>query len=87
MEATPELGDTVSVDPLELIRARQWYRNGLARSAREGAGLSQVEFAQGLGITPGAVSRWEATGKGARVPQGRHAIAALRLLEAIVARQ
>jgi DNA-binding transcriptional regulator YiaG len=83
----PEQDEATAVDPLELIRARQMYRSGMARTIRIGAGLNLTDFSHGLGLTPGAVCRWESSGPKSRIPRGRHAVAALRLLEAIVERQ
>jgi transcriptional regulator with XRE-family HTH domain len=51
----------------EVTWARRLAKNGTARLIREGAGLSTVELARELGVSPGAVSLWE---RGRRVPRG-----------------
>ena len=44
----------------EVVWARRLARSGGARVIREGAGLSASEVARLIGVTPGAVSRWNA---------------------------
>jgi len=39
--------------------ARRLAKNGGARAIREGANFSASEVARELGVTPGAVCRWE----------------------------
>jgi transcriptional regulator with XRE-family HTH domain len=54
----------------EVVWARRLARSGGARVIREGAGLSASEVARLIGVTPGAVSRWE---RGLRVPRSGEA--------------
>jgi transcriptional regulator with XRE-family HTH domain len=53
------------------VGAVVWVRraagNGSARAIREGAGLTVSEVARELGVSAGAVSRWE---RGQRMPRG-----------------
>ena len=65
----------------EVTWARRLARNGVARLIREGAGLSTVELAQELGVTPGAVSMWE---RGRRVPRGDVAERYARVLRELI---
>jgi transcriptional regulator with XRE-family HTH domain len=51
-----------------VVWVRRLARNGGARAIREGAGISASEVARLIGVTPGAVSRWE---RGTRVPRGK----------------
>jgi DNA-binding transcriptional regulator YiaG len=66
----------------QVARVRKLVRSGQVRSIRMAAGLSQVEVAELLGVTPSAVCRWEA---GARMPHGDVAIRYLELLMALAA--
>jgi transcriptional regulator with XRE-family HTH domain len=54
----------------QVVWIRRLARNGGARAIREGAGLSVSEVARSIGVTPGAVSRWE---RGMRVPRSDEA--------------
>ena len=65
---------------LELAEARRLLRSGEARDIRVAAGLSQPEIARSIGVTPGAVSRWET---GERRPVGEPAIAYAELLRSL----
>ncbi len=61
------------MDNLELlIEGRAAVRSGRGRELRLLAGLSQAELAELVGVTPAAISRWEA---GDRRPTGDRAIA------------
>jgi transcriptional regulator with XRE-family HTH domain len=51
----------------QIVWVRRLARNGNARQIREGTGLSASEVARELGVSPGAVSRWE---RGQRAPRG-----------------
>jgi DNA-binding transcriptional regulator YiaG len=62
---------------LELAEARRLLRSGEARDIRLRAGLSQTEVARSVGVTAGAVSRWET---GSRRPVGEAAVRYARLL-------
>jgi len=50
----------------EVAWIRRLARSGTARSIREAAGISVRELAGELGVSPGAVSRWE---RGQRSPR------------------
>lgn len=63
-----------------LIEARAAVNSGRAARIRELAGLSQAEIAELVGVTPAAISRWEA---GERRPTGDRAIAYGRALRRI----
>ena len=63
-----------------LIEARAAAGNGRAARIRELAGLSQAEVADLIGVTPAAISRWEA---GERRPTGERAVAYGRVLRQI----
>jgi transcriptional regulator with XRE-family HTH domain len=54
------------VDVEAVVWTRRVARNGGARAIREGAGLTASEVARELGVTTGALSRWE---RGQRVPR------------------
>jgi predicted transcriptional regulator len=71
-------------DPLDLIKVRGLYRNGAAKDIRVGGGLSLGELGAAAGLSAAAICRYE---NGSRIPRGRSAIALLRLLEAVLARQ
>jgi DNA-binding transcriptional regulator YiaG len=60
-----------------LIEVRAAINSGRAARVRELAGLSQSEVAQLVGVTPAAISRWEA---GERRPTGPRALAYGRVL-------
>jgi transcriptional regulator with XRE-family HTH domain len=63
-----------------LIEVRQAIASGRAARIRELAGLSQQEIAGLVGVTPAAVSRWEA---GDRRPTGERALSYGRVLRRI----
>jgi transcriptional regulator with XRE-family HTH domain len=68
-----------------IVEARELLRSGRAARIRIEAGLSQSELARALGVSPGAVCRWEA---GSRLPREREAVRFARLnrqLSAMVA--
>lgn len=65
---------------LELAEARRLLLSGEARAVRVAAGVSGSELARSIGVTPGAVSRWE-TGK--RRPTGPAASAYAALLTSL----
>ncbi|MGH2787214.1 MAG: helix-turn-helix domain-containing protein [Actinomycetota bacterium] len=65
----------------ELAWVRRLCRSGQARAIRE-AHLSQVEAALSVGVSPAALSRWEA---GLRVPQGEAAVRYAALLRSLLA--
>ena len=65
---------------LELAEARRLMRSGEARSIRVAGGLSLSEIARSIGVTPGAVSRWET---GDRRPVGESAMAYAELLTSL----
>jgi transcriptional regulator with XRE-family HTH domain len=60
-----------------LMEARTAAGSGRGRRIRQAAGLSQAELAAVVGVSPVAISRWEA---GDRRPHGAAAIAYARLL-------
>lgn len=66
-----------------LIEVRQAIASGRAARLRELAGLSQQEVAELVGVTPAAISRWEADD---RRPTGGRAIAYARVLRRIAER-
>ena len=73
----------MSAEDLQLlIEVRQAIATGRAARVRELAGLSQAEVASLVGVTPAAVSRWEA---GIRRPTGGQALAYARALRQITA--
>ncbi len=39
--------------------AREWINRGIARSIREGSGLTKGDVARTLGVSRSAVDRWE----------------------------
>jgi transcriptional regulator with XRE-family HTH domain len=49
-----------------VVWIRRLAQNGGARAIRQGAGISLSEAARAIGVTPGAVSRWE---RGQRTPR------------------
>jgi len=63
-----------------LIEVRAAVQGGRAARVRELAGLSQAEVAALVGVTPAAISRWEA---GERRPTGPRAVAYGRVLRRI----
>lgn len=65
---------------LELAEARSLLRSGEARRIREAREISLSEIARGIGVTPGAVSRWET---GERRPVGESALAYAELLTSL----
>jgi transcriptional regulator with XRE-family HTH domain len=54
------------MDVEQVVWVRRLASNGGARAIREGAGVSASEVARLIGVTPGAVSRWE---RGHRIPR------------------
>jgi transcriptional regulator with XRE-family HTH domain len=52
-------------------------KDGRLTELRQASGLSQSDVARGLGVSPSAVSRWEA---GKSRPKAAHALALLTLL-------
>ena len=67
-------------DLLLLAETRRMAKDGRARSVRTTAGLSQTEVGQAVGVTAGAVSRWE---RGERLPRTDAAMRYARLLDAL----
>jgi len=65
---------------IELIEARRLLRSGEARKIRLAAGLSQTEISRSVGVSAGAVSRWES---GSRRPVGEPAMAYAGLLKSL----
>jgi transcriptional regulator with XRE-family HTH domain len=63
-----------------LVEGRAAARSGRGARLREAAGLSQAQLAELAGVTPAAVSRWEA---GERRPTGRRAIAYAQALRRV----
>jgi DNA-binding transcriptional regulator YiaG len=63
--------DVTAREVLELAATRRLLRSGEARRIRLDAGLSQTEIARSVGVTAGAVSRWET---GSRRPVGEAAV-------------
>lgn len=66
---------------VEVTWARRCAKSGLARAVREGAGMSTVEMARELGVSPGAVGAWE---RGERVPRPDAAEKYSRLLRDLI---
>lgn len=60
-----------------LIEVRDAAQSGRARRLRLAAGLAQADIAGAIGVTPAAVTRWEA---GDRRPHGAPAVAYAQLL-------
>jgi len=48
-----------SGDLIDLQQGREMARNGVAKMAREAAGLSLREMAEPLGTSPSTILRWE----------------------------
>lgn len=67
-------------DVLELSRVRDAVLSGRAIELRETARLTQGEIARAIGVSPAAVSRWEA---GERSPRGEPARRYGALLDAL----
>ena len=65
---------------IELTEARRLLRSGEARRIRLDAGLSQPEIARTIGVTAGAISRWETC---SRRPIGAAALAYAELLTSL----
>ena len=68
-------------DTALLIEGRVAAMSGRGKDVREAVGLTQSDIARMVGVTPAAVSRWEA---GGRLPTAKCAISygrALRQLE------
>ena len=63
---------------VELARVRRLTRTGEARRIRLRYGLSLTEIANAVGVSPGAISRWE---HGQRRPTGDHALVYADLLD------
>lgn len=63
-----------------LVNAREAAATGRGRAIREAAGLTQGELARAIGVTPGAVNRWEA---GTRKPTGESALRYARILRVL----
>ena len=68
-ESKPRLSD--------LVLARQLLASGEGRRIREAAGISERQLAAQVGVTVGALSRWETRGRRPRVAH------ALKYLEAV----
>jgi len=62
---------------VELVRVRRLARTGEARRIRLQSGLSLAEIADAVGVSVGAVSRWE---NGQRRPTGDRALVYADLL-------
>jgi DNA-binding transcriptional regulator YiaG len=60
------------------VRVARWVRKGRLAELREGAGLSQGDFARALGVSQSSVSRWES---GDVVPRARRAADIVELLD------
>jgi transcriptional regulator with XRE-family HTH domain len=60
-----------------LIEGRAAVTSGRGTRIRETAGLSQSELARLVGVTPAAISRWEA---GERTPSGESAVSYAKAL-------
>jgi DNA-binding transcriptional regulator YiaG len=75
-----------TLDPVALARVRDLVHSGANRAIRRAARVSQSEVAAHCGVTVGAVSRWESTGKHKRIPRGLPAVLYLELLERLMAR-
>jgi DNA-binding transcriptional regulator YiaG len=58
---------TKEIDLAALRWVRVAAKSGQARAIREGAGISQPELAERVGVSHAAISRWES---GHRVPRG-----------------
>ena len=63
-----------------LVEVRTAVASGRAARIRELAGLSQAELAELVGVTPAAISRWEA---GERRPTGERALAYAKALRRV----
>jgi DNA-binding transcriptional regulator YiaG len=76
--------DTSTIDDAtHLARVRALVRSGAALRIRIDAGLSLAEVAATVGVTTGAISRWE---RRKRSPHGGPALRYLELLEALLER-
>ena len=65
---------------LDLAEARRLASSGDGRRIREAHGLSLAEVGSAVGVSPGAVSKWE---HGQRRPFGKPAVAYARLLRVL----
>jgi transcriptional regulator with XRE-family HTH domain len=63
-----------------IVEARDAAQSGRAARLRRAAGVSQSELAIAIGVTPSAISRWEA---GQRHPRGKQAAAYALALRAL----
>ena len=74
--------DLPSADSLEglllLVQARDLAASGRGAQLRQGAGLSQTELAETIGVTGAALCRWEG---GGRRPTGEAALRYARVLQ------
>ncbi|MGZ5212351.1 MAG: helix-turn-helix domain-containing protein [Actinomycetota bacterium] len=69
------------MDTIEELRwARRLAESGSARVLRQGAGLSLMEVAREIDVTPSAISRWE---RGLRRPHGEPALRWAALLRGL----
>ncbi len=64
-------------DLIDARLGREWINRGIARSIREGSGLTKGDVARALGVSRSAVDRWES---GERRPRTEVAAAYGRLL-------
>jgi DNA-binding transcriptional regulator YiaG len=76
---TDSAGSATS-DVVLLMEARDAARSGRGARLRQAAGLSQRELASAIGVTSGAVCRWES---GDRRPGGEAAHAYARVLRTL----
>jgi DNA-binding transcriptional regulator YiaG len=74
---------TSATDLLLLIEAREAARSGRGAALRTGAGISQAELADSIGVSAPCISRWEA---GERRPRGAAALAYARVLHDLAGR-
>lgn len=63
-----------------LIEAREAVATGRGARLRETARLSQGELSQAIGVSAGALSRWES---GSRLPSGDEALRYARMLRVL----
>lgn len=75
--------ETSMIDLGLVMEAREAARSGRGERLRIAAGISQGELAAAIGVTPAAVSRWEA---GERRPRGDAAVAYAQLLRSLAER-